>query len=76
MAYARGHRGDYDRWAQKGARWLVPCRRASLFQTLRDMGSGENTWRGGSGPIGTEFAKTRDPLYEAWIEAAKVAGVL
>src|SRR5205085_5339214 len=31
--------------------------------------------RGGSGPIGTEFAKTHDPIYSAWIEAAKAAGM-
>ncbi len=27
-----------------------------------------------SGPIGVEWARTNDPLYAAWIEAAKAAG--
>ena len=35
---------------------------------------GENAFRGGSGPLGTEYARTEDPIYEAWIEAAKQAG--
>ena len=39
------------------------------------MGRRREYGRGGSGPIGTQLAKTRDPLYEAWIEAAEVAGV-
>src|SRR5262249_29231450 len=30
--------------------------------------------RGGGGPVGTEFAKTRDPLYDAWLESAAAAG--
>src|SRR5256884_880141 len=28
-----------------------------------------------SGPLGTQWAKTRDPLYEAWIDAGKAAGI-
>ncbi len=32
--------------------------------------------RGGAatGPLGTEFARTEDPLYDAWLEAAKSCG--
>jgi 4-pyridoxate dehydrogenase len=75
MAYTRGHRGDYDRWAQKGASGWSYADVLPYFKRCETWEGGENTWRGGSGPIGTQLAKTRDPLYEAWIEAAKVAGV-
>jgi 4-pyridoxate dehydrogenase len=74
MAYTRGNRGDYDRWAQKGARGWSYADVLPYFQRCETWQNGENTWRGGSGPIGTEFAKTRDPVYAAWLEAAKAAG--
>src|SRR6185437_15823361 len=32
-------------------------------------------YRGGSGPLGTEWAKTRDPLFAAWIDAGRAAGI-
>jgi 4-pyridoxate dehydrogenase len=75
MAYTRGHRGDYDRWAQKGARGWSYADVLPYFKRCETWERGENPWRGGSGPVGTELAKTRDPLYDAWIEAAKAAGV-
>jgi 4-pyridoxate dehydrogenase len=75
MAYTRGHRGDYDRWAQKGARGWSYADVLPYFKRCETWQGGENTWRGGSGPIGTEFAKTKDPVYGAWIEAAKAAGM-
>jgi 4-pyridoxate dehydrogenase len=75
MAYTRGHRGDYDRWAQKGARGWSYADVLPYFKRCETWERGENPWRGGSGPIGTEFARTRDPLYDAWIEAAKAAGM-
>src|SRR3546814_17546185 len=31
-------------------------------------------FRGGSGPLCTEYARTEDPLFDAWIEAAKQSG--
>jgi choline dehydrogenase-like flavoprotein len=74
MAYTRGNRGDYDRWAQKGARGWSYADVLPYFRRGETWQGGENTWRGGSGPLGTEFARTRDPLYEAWIEAGKAAG--
>ncbi len=74
MAYTRGNRGDYDRWAQKGARGWSYAEVLPYFKRSETWERGENTWRGGSGPLGVEFAKTRDPLFDAWIEAGKAAG--
>jgi choline dehydrogenase-like flavoprotein len=74
MAYTRGNPGDYDRWAQKGARGWSYADVLPYFQHCETWEDGANTWRGGKGPLGTEFAKTRDPLYDAWLEAAKACG--
>jgi choline dehydrogenase-like flavoprotein len=75
MAYTRGNRGDYDRWAQKGARGWSYADVLPYFRRGETWQNGGNTWRGGDGPLGTEFARTRDPLYDAWIEAGKAAGI-
>jgi choline dehydrogenase-like flavoprotein len=75
MAYTRGHRGDYDRWAQKGALGWSYADVLPYFRRCETWAGGENTWRGGSGPVGTEFARTRDPVYDAWLEAARAAGM-
>jgi 4-pyridoxate dehydrogenase len=74
MAYTRGNRGDYDRWAQKGARGWSYADVLPYFQRCETHDKGADTWRGGSGPLGTEFARTKDDLYEAWLDAAKACG--
>jgi 4-pyridoxate dehydrogenase len=74
MAYTRGNRGDYDRWAQKGARGWSYADVLPYFKRCETWQDGADPWRGGAGPVGTEFAKTRDPLYDAWLDAAKAAG--
>jgi len=74
MAYTRGNPGDYDRWAQKGARGWSYADVLPYFKRCETWRSGEDNWRGGTGPLGTEFAKTKDPLYDAWLNAAKTAG--
>jgi choline dehydrogenase-like flavoprotein len=75
MAYTRGNAGDYDRWAQKGARGWSYAEVLPYFRRGESWQSGEGKYRGGNGPVGTEFAKTQDPLYKAWIEAGKAAGI-
>src|SRR5277367_337650 len=74
MAYTRGNRGDYDRWGQKGARGWSYADVLPYFQRCESWQGGNDTWRGGTGPLGTEFAKTDDPLYEGWIAAGKASG--
>jgi 4-pyridoxate dehydrogenase len=74
MAYTRGNRNDYDRWAQKGARGWSYADVLPYFQRCETFANGADIWRGGGGPLGTEFARTEDPLYEAWLEAATACG--
>ena len=75
MAYTRGNRGDYDRWAQKGAHGWSYADVLPYFKRAETWEGGENPWRGGSGPLGTQFAKTPDSLFDAWVEAGKAVGI-
>ena len=74
MAFTRGHPGDYDRWAQKGALGWSFADVLPYFKRCESWQDGETDWRGGSGPVGVEWARTRDPLFAAWVEAGKAAG--
>ena len=75
MAYTRGNRRDYDRWAQKGARGWSYADVLPYFRRAETWEGGENPWRGGSGPLGTEYAKTPDKIFDAWVEAGKAVGI-
>ena len=44
------------------------------FRRSETWEGGETPWRGGSGPLGVQWARTRDPLYEAWIAAGQESG--
>jgi len=74
MAYTRGNPGDFDRWAQKGARGWSYADVLPYFRRCETWENGSDTWRGGKGSLGTEFARTKDPLYDAWLAAAKACG--
>lgn len=74
MAFTRGDPGDYERWAQSGAPGWSYTDVLPYFKRVESWEDGENAFRGGNGPIGVEWAKTTDPLFDAWIEAAKAAG--
>ncbi len=74
MAYTRGHPGDYDRWAQKGALGWSYSDVLPYFKRCEAWEGGEDDRRGGAGPLGTTWAKTQDPLFDAWIEAGKAVG--
>lgn len=75
MAHVRGNREDYDRWARLGCGGWSYADTLPYFRRLENFEGGEDSWRGGSGPIGVQFARTTDTLYDAWIEAAQTAGI-
>jgi choline dehydrogenase-like flavoprotein len=74
MAFTRGSPGDYDRWARNGAAGWSYDEVLPYFKRVERWEGGESRWRGGSGHVGVEWAKTTDPLFAAWIEAGKAAG--
>ena len=73
MAYVRGHRGDYDRWAQNGCRGWSYAEVLPYFKHCESWEKGENTWRGGRGPLSVIDSRNRDPLFDAWLDAAQEA---
>ena len=60
----------------EGRARLVLRRRAALFQARRDLG-GRRQRRGAAAPARSapQYAKTPDPLFDAWLEAGKAAGI-
>ena len=74
MAFTRGNPGDYDRWAQNGAEGWSYNDVLPYFKRVESWEDGGNVWRGADGPIGVQWAKTKDPMFDAWMEAAKDAG--
>ena len=75
MAFTRGDPADYDRWAQKGARGWSYADVLPYFKRVENWQDGESEYRGADGNIGVQWAKTRDPMFTAWIESARMAGL-
>jgi len=75
MAWVRGNRGDYDRWASDYglADWSY-AHALPYFRKQERWERGADQYRGGDGPIGTQTCKYADPLVDAFGEAAKSAG--
>jgi choline dehydrogenase-like flavoprotein len=73
MAYVRGHRGDYDRWAQNGCPGWSYADVLPYFKRCETWERGEDTWRGGSGPLSVIDSLNRDPLFDGWLDAARAA---
>lgn len=75
MAYTRGDPGDYDRWARHGAKGWSYAEVLPYFRRCESWVDGADDWRGGSGPLRVERARTTDPLFEAWLAAAQAVGL-
>jgi choline dehydrogenase len=74
MAYVRGHRGDYDRWRQKGCTGWSYADVLPYFKRTESWSGGADKYRGGEGVLKTRPSRFVDPLVDAYIEAGKSAG--
>ncbi|WGV98949.1 choline dehydrogenase [Vibrio sp. YMD68] len=76
MVYVRGHACDFDEWEEQGAAGWNYQACLPYFKRAETWISGEDQYRGGSGPLGTCGGNemTLNPLYQAFIDAGKDAG--
>jgi 4-pyridoxate dehydrogenase len=74
MAYVRGHRGDYERWAAEGLTTWSYAHVLPYFRRQEAWEGGAGTYRGGDGPVTTRRSRYRDPLVEAYLAAAEMVG--
>jgi len=74
MAYVRGHRGDYDRWATAGLSGWSYAHVLPYFRRQESWHGGPSYYRGGDGPLSTQMAPFDDPLVEAFAAAGRDAG--
>lgn len=74
MAYVRGDRGTYRRWAAEpglsewGADETLP-----FFKRQERWAEGSDDWRGDDGPVNTQYCKFDDPLVDAFGAAGRAA---
>ncbi len=73
MAYVRGNRGDYDRWAKNGLDEWSYDKVLPYFKKSEHWEGGEGRYRGGGGPLRTQFCKYKDELIEAFAGASRSA---
>jgi choline dehydrogenase-like flavoprotein len=74
MAYVRGHRADYERWAASGLRSWSFDKVLPYFKRSESWEGGESEFRGGAGPLAVRRSRYADPLFDAWVEAGIAAG--
>jgi choline dehydrogenase/4-pyridoxate dehydrogenase len=74
MAYVRGHRGDYDRWAEGGLETWSYAHVLPYFRQQESWEYGADEYRGGSGPLTVRFSRYNDSLAEAFTSAGLCAG--
>jgi choline dehydrogenase len=72
MIYIRGNPLDYDGWGVPGWTWddLFP-----YFLRAEDNQRGASEWHGAGGPLSVSEGRSRNPMMQAWIEAAVQAGL-
>lgn len=74
MAYVRGNRADYGRWASYGLPAWSYENVLPYFRKQESWELGADAFRGGSGPLATRKSRYQDPLVDAYLDAAQSAG--
>ena len=75
LVYVRGNALDFERWQnEEGARGWGYADVLPYFKRAETRAEGGNEYRGGQGPLSTTYGTLRNPLHQAWLDAAQQAG--
>jgi 4-pyridoxate dehydrogenase len=74
MAYVRGNRADYDRWAAGTTPDWSYEQVLPYFRKQETWEGGSDAYRGDAGPLAVRKSRYQDPLVEAYFAAAQDAG--
>ena len=74
LVYIRGNPLDFERWEEQGAAGWGYRNVLPYFRRAETRAEGGDAYRGGSGPLHTSYGPLRNPLYQAFIDAAAQAG--
>ena len=69
MAYVRGHRGDYQRWAATGLDTWSYAHVLPYFRRQEAWEGGASAYRGSDGPLTTRWSRYPDPLSASFADA-------
>ncbi len=75
LVYVRGNALDFERWQdEEGARGWGYADVLPYFKRAESRAEGGDDYRGGEGPLSTAYGSLRNPLHQAWLDAAQQAG--
>lgn len=74
QVYVRGHRSDFDRWAQMGNRGWSYDEVLPYFQRSERHADRRDTFHGRAGEWKISRAGLENPLFDAFVEAGRQAG--
>ena len=74
MMFIRGHKWDYDHWAELGAKGWDYDKVLPFFRRMEDNQRGSNYYRGRGGPISVSEVRSRYAVTDHWITAVQEAG--
>jgi choline dehydrogenase len=75
MMYVRGHRLDYQHWAELGCSGWDYAGVLPYFRRLEANEAGGNAFRGADGPQGVSMVRIEHPLNHAFVAAAQAIGI-
>ncbi len=74
LVYVRGNPLDFETWQEQGAQGWGYADVLPYFRRAERRAEGGDSYRGDAGPLDTTYGRMKNPLYQAWIDAAAQAG--
>lgn len=74
LVYVRGNALDFERWREEGARGWGYADVLPYFRKAETREEGGDEYRGSDGPLHTSYGTLKNPLHQAWLDAAREAG--